>query len=413
MSWEGEPHFRWTKMLKGDRYKVTCAELGVARINWTKDGSYQEANEWWLSQRARIDKERVAAHPHADTLADLQRRIEYADRQGLQAEVAAIDLQKQDLQVLPADQLPDLDPDTARRLDAARLLGITIPPDLDPSALAMLFGDSRIWADRFKTEKAVPTDKTVKTHAALWMANQASRVAAGMMSADRCSNNRACLMRFIVKVGPGADVATIDAATMTTFFNHCLGQMAKRKADPKTGWSIAYARDVFSVAKSFVRWLWESGSIELPKNIGSKSFKFGGAGKAVTTWTAKEYTDTVAEAPGKLKLALLLMANCGMTQGDVSDLLDSEVDWVNGTIFRKRSKTKNVANVPTVQYKLWATTFALLKKYRSGTPRVLLTDSGKAYVRKELHPDGKLKKADGFASSFIHLKNRLGLSFTA
>src|SRR5262245_11409394 len=78
------------------------------------------------------------------------------------------------------------------------------------------------------------------------------------------------------------------------------------------------------------------------------------------------------------------MANCGMTQGDVSDLLDTEVDWAAGRIIRKRSKTADRENVPVVNYKLWPQTFKLLKKYRSGTERVLLTERGLPYIRTEL-----------------------------
>ncbi len=101
------------------------------------------------------------------------------------------------------------------------------------------------------------------------------------------------------------------------------------------------------------------------------------------------------------------MVNCGMTQIDVSDLRDDEVDWTAGRIIRKRSKTADVANVPVVNYPLWPATFELLKKYRSGAERVLLTESGKPYVRKELDASGKLVKADGFTSNYAHLKRRL------
>jgi hypothetical protein len=75
----------------------------------------------------------------------------------------------------------------------------------------------------------------------------------------------------------------------------------------------------------------------------------------------------------ELPLGLLLMANCGMTQEDVSDLLDSEVDRTEGPITRKQSMTAAHESVPTVCYKLWPLTFYLLKHYRSGTERVLLT----------------------------------------
>jgi integrase len=100
------------------------------------------------------------------------------------------------------------------------------------------------------------------------------------------------------------------------------------------------------------------------------------------------------------------MANCGMTQVDVSNLRDDEVDWAAGRITRKRSKTADCENTPEVCYKLWPLTFELLKQYRSGSERVLLTESGKPFVRKDL-VEGKLVKADGFASNYAHLKKKL------
>ena len=68
------------------------------------------------------------------------------------------------------------------------------------------------------------------------------------------------------------------------------------------------------------------------------------------------------------------MLNCGMTQRDISDLKDEEVDWNAGRIRRKRSKTANHDNVPVVEYLLWPRTFDLLKEYRSGGELVLLTN---------------------------------------
>jgi integrase len=137
--------------------------------------------------------------------------------------------------------------------------------------------------------------------------------------------------------------------------------------------------------------------------------KFGSPLKAVTTWAADEFERAVDAAPGKLKLALLLMANCGMTQKDVADLRDDEVDWQAGRITRRRSKTANRENAPVVSYKLWPVTLSLLKKYRSGKERVLLTEQGQPFVRTRFNAAGKQVKADGIASNFVHLKKRLKL----
>jgi integrase len=227
------------------------------------------------------------------------------------------------------------------------------------------------------------------------------------MTAARVANNRTCLEQFKAFLGPQSDVGGIDAVRLDGFYQHCLAKIAAGRRKPHDGWSVAYARDVFSVAKAFIRSLVERGAIEPPRNLASKSFKFGSPAKIVKTWTVDEFQAAVEAAPGKLKLALLLMANTGATQEDVSDLQDIEVDWRAGRVIRKRSKTAAHENVPVVNYQLWPQTFELLKKYRSGTERVLLTEQGEPYVRTRLREDGRLSKADGFASNYVHLKRKL------
>jgi integrase len=249
---------------------------------------------------------------------------------------------------------------------------------------------------------------SVEGQVAAWVRRQQQLVSAGQLAADHADNHRICLGHFRDWAGPDADVGTLDARSLQDFYLFCLQKVEIRKADGvhKAGWSVDYARKVFRTARGFVKWLWEADLIAPPRNIDSRGFRFNAGAKAVRTWTPDEFKRAVGLAPGKLKLALLLMANCGMTQKDVSDLADEEVDWVAGRITRKRSKKAGCDNVPTICYPLWPTTFALLKQHRSGTARVLLTESGLPFLRKELR-DGKLVKADGFASNYTHLKKRL------
>ena len=164
---------------------------------------------------------------------------------------------------------------------------------------------------------------------------------------------------------------------------------------------------MFGIARTWVRWLVEQNKITTPpRNLASKEFNFHAASGAVQTWTIAEVRRVIGAARGKLKLALLLQLNTGMNQVDVSDLLDSEVDWKAGRVTRKRSKTRKKKNVPTVSYQLWPETFALLKQYRSGSERVLLTKSGLPFVRKEM-VDGKSKRADSFRSLYLALARAL------
>ena len=264
--------------------------------------------------------------------------------------------------------------------------------------------------DAVKTLRGEPTaapDKTIESHAELWLKKQQALAAAGQMTASRVANNRTCLEHFKIFLGPQSAAEGINGQLLEAFYLYCAGRI--RRDGGAGGWSVAYAKDVFSVARSFVRWAWEQGACELPRNIDMKA-KFGSPMKAVKTWDVADFKRAVEAAPGKLRLALLLMANCGMTQKDVSDLRDAEVDWVKGRVIRRRSKTATRENAPVVNYNLWPLTFELLQKYRSGQDRVLLTERGQPFVRIHLNATGRQVKADGFASNFVHLKKRLKLT---
>ena len=91
------------------------------------------------------------------------------------------------------------------------------------------------------------------------------------------------------------------------------------------------------------------GLVAVTPNLHSRRYRFGGGAKAVPVLEIGEVPKLIDEAPGQLKLHLLLMANTGMTQTDISDLHPSEVDWERGRVTRKRSKTEDRASVPTVE----------------------------------------------------------------
>ena len=381
MSWDGSKD-RWVKMYKGQRYTVACSVLNAPP---SKEESYRQANAWWQKKRAEIDGERVTVDPRIEVLEEWSGQ-EITSKDELRSVLAAY----------------------VQEMSAAR----RGEPLLTREQHAKALGESRLreleTAVGAFRNPPVAVEGSVGAWAGAWHKHQEGQVGAGLLSAARCANNRHCLERFIAYAGSSSPVESVNAAKLQGFYAYCLEKVAERRRGGGDGWSVAFAKDVFSVTKALIRWLWEQDAIPLPKNVGSKSFKFGSGVKGIKTWTVDDFKRVVDETPGKLKLALLLMANCGMTQQDVSELRDCEVDWQAGRVIRKRSKTGDNENVPTVNYRLWPSTFALLKKYRSGAERVLLTESGQEYVRTKLREDGKLSKADGFASSFIHVKKRLG-----
>jgi integrase len=382
MSWVAGSR-RWLKEYKGKKYAISCRQLGTPP---TKEGSYQQANEWWRAKQAEVDGYALLpALPKPGEPGVVTRLLEAWHGGPFQSqEEAAAALA--DLMAYYADK-----PLPAEVRQA--VLGPGEVKRLELQANALLDGPP------------APTDGTLAAQVERWVTTHQAQVAAGNMTPDRADGNRIALYHFRDWLGSVA-VADIDAAKLHDFYVWCLAKVEQRQADPKAGWSAEYAKRVFATARTFVRFLWEGGLIELPRNIDSKGFRFGNGAKAVKTWTPDEVRMVIQEASGKLKLCLLLMANCGYRQTDVSDLLDTEVDWQAGTITRKRSKTATHENVPTVCYRLWPVTFQLLQQYRSGTDRVLLTESGKPYVRKEL-VNGRLVKSDNIASNFSHLRKRL------
>ena len=102
------------------------------------------------------------------------------------------------------------------------------------------------------------------------------------------------------------------------------------------------------------------------------------------------------------------MLNCGMTQKDVSDLLVSEVDWDEGRVIRKRSKTAEEENVPIVNYKLWPETLRLLRQERAAESegRVLLNVNGDPLWTEAITGDGKYQKTDNVKNAFDRLRDK-------
>jgi integrase len=398
----------WRKWKDGQWYTVSPRQLREyfqdASIPDDKEGSWTKANLWWQQKEMALENANKPPPPRPLTEAE-----QFAFRA---------------MHLTPPEFWPEGEPSVGeQQIKGIMHAFLMAMAGLHGPAMQHLLAGHPLPQEMLETipagripllEAAVPVvrtgpvaappDKTVAAHAEAWLKRQQTLAEAGQMTSARVSNNRTCLAHFTAFLGPQSDVAGINAQKLEAFYMYVVARI-RRNGQPE-GWSVAYAKDVFSVARSFIRWAWEQGACDLPKNIKSP-FKFGSPSKRVTTWTPIEFMRVVDEAPGKLKLGLLLMANCGMTQKDVSDLADEEVDWTAGRITRKRSKTKDEPNVPTLSFRLWPTTWELLQKYRSGTERVLLTESKLPYVREWIGEDGKFSKADGFASNYAHLKRRL------
>jgi len=203
-------------------------------------------------------------------------------------------------------------------------------------------------------------------------------------------------------------VKEIDGAALIRYHAHPLEIMTAGK------WSRTSAGHYLTTVKSFVRWLWQNEAIPtLPRKMDgrSKRLTISKPAPQIIVFTKDEIKVLLEKASDRTKLYTLLMLNCGMTQKDISDLLVAEVDWREGRIIRKRSKTADEKNVPTVNYKLWSKTYQLLKQERApdSKNRVLLNSNGSPILSEEITADGKYKKNDNVKNAFDRLRKAVGI----
>lgn len=417
MTWEPAKR-RWRKLYKGKLYTVSCRQLNSSE---TKAESYQAANLWWERKRAEIDGG-PPPRPHADILSHLELRRDVSRALGALPEADALDQKIAFVRAMEDEPREDVEQalydfdvfdevfpdhsDTDDRIAIARQNGIVIPDDADPSVLDYLFGDRRLRLDRevrkpVLPRNQVPANRTVAAQIDRYLALQRQRTDAGQISASEFALIQRCVKAFEKWVGDGDNIDKINAQTWEDWFLHLLGE-------PK---SIEYKKKLFRYAKNYIMWLVEKGMIAAFPNLNSRRYRFGSSDSKVETFTPEEVKRLMDEADGQVKLYLLLCANCGMTQQDISDLMHEEVDLERGRIRRKRSKTGHWDHVPVVEYPLWPETLNLLEKHRrTESERVLLTETGRPLVREWIGDDGKLKKVDTVRLCYVRLQKRANVS---
>jgi integrase len=170
--------------------------------------------------------------------------------------------------------------------------------------------------------------------------------------------------------------------------------------------SVEYKRKRLTNARNFVSWLTEQGVIPGFASLFAKRYKFATDREEVKPVDRGQIKAIIDCASGRLRLVLLLMANCGMNQVDIANLKPSE--YRDGRIIRSRSKTKK-QGTRVVSWKLWETSRELLDQYRETTgDRLFLTETRCPWVRDEM-VDGKRSKTDAVASVYRHIKEEVSL----
>jgi integrase len=272
--------------------------------------------------------------------------------------------------------------------------------DGSPSRIAR-----EIWRDRLAVQdrKAASPDESLGSYTKIFLKVKENEAKANQVSVGRVYALRLHLDHFRDWLGKDTAVKDIDGGVLARYHAHLLEKIASGKWTPTT------AGHYMTTVKEFVRWLSATDAIpKLPRIMAEKSKLLAITKPAtkIVVFTKEEVASLLTEASDRTKLYILLMLNCGMTQKDVSDLLVSEVDWDDGRIIRKRSKTSGEENVPVVNYKLWRETFRLLEQERAADSkeRVLLNSNGSPIWSEEITNDGKYQKTDNIKNAFDRLR---------
>jgi integrase len=405
MSWEPEPAYRWVKMYKGTRYRVSCADLGVARARWSKDESYREANAWWAAKKAELE----AAHPHREELDELARKLAYLKAHDLPEEVPAIELAAANTeQAQPDDPLP-VPPDMTDLLDALRKAGCTIPQGIDDRVLRELAPSAGLWADRFRRDPQDAPERTLAHWAERWLAVREEQARSGARAASGLRLLRALVREFTEFCG-AVKVEQLDAGLWERWGHHCEGMVARRDDDPRKGWKAGYARALYTRSRNLMTWLWEQEAIpSLPRNI-KRNVNLTRPADEIRTYTNYELHEFFKAAQGQHKLHILLALNCGMYEVDIARLLRREIDLRDGRITRRRSKTRKLEHTPVVTYPLWPSTLAMLREHVCPDGDLALrTPEGNPWRATKLVGD-KWVESHSVANYHGELRRKLGLT---
>ena len=285
----------------------------------------------------------------------------------------------------------------------------------DPEKMAHLDGSPQriareIWQDRLEMQqrKAAPEGDSVQHYVQAFLKDKERNANAGEVSIGRLNAVRLHLIQFRDWFGKDRDVKEIDGQALKGYRGHLLDKTNSNE------WTKKTAKHYLTTATSFVRWLWTTEAITtLPRILAEKSSLLTitvPLGKIVV-FTKEEIASMLVAAVDRTKLYILLMLNCGMTQKDIADLSVPEVDWDDGRIIRKRSKTGDCESVPTVNYKLWPETFRLLQQERAqdSSELALLNSNGSPLWTEQISAAGKYQKTDNVKNSFDRLRKTLGI----
>ena len=426
LTWQpgsGKRAGRWRKHFRGNSYYFDGGRGKTDREAYTR------ALEEWRATKAKLIQNSPKPYQteYEEAIQQWTAVLRWCDENGgaIQAEKARIKLK--DLKARLAGPRPrPLQPDDdffaqfelPEIPDLAELLNLPSPISnlnkatvVNPSKTADHFDGTprrilqELWKDRLSLYlmPRIEPAKTIEGNISRFLDGKRAQITARELSVGRFNALETHLRDFSDFAVGHKPVSAIDGELLSQYRIELLRRVGQSEM------TLIYAKNRLDAAKQFVRWLWKMEILDtLPRIFDSAELRITSPDSEVVTFTNQEIRRLYRESSDRTKLYICLALNCGMTQVDISDLKQTEVDWQKGTVTRKRSKTRNHKGVPKVQYPLWEETFRLLNRERAEEGEtVLLNENGSPLRVESLRDDGRLSKTDNVRNAFSRLCRKL------
>ena len=405
LTWRKEQGGRWRKKYKHQEHYFRRLP------GESKDESYYRCLKLWEQKKVDIDRQEAEQDPIArgekrliEKVEALLRQLESKDTLNNREEWAYWNAQLRNYHEWIEEGAPlvsdDADPEDPPLMIVGSLeAGSSVwnPPDPMDAPPP--------WADARQAISAKAEPDTLEALSKRFLKHKRRQVESDDLSPGRFDAIRVGLELFSGHCGAMLPIDSINESTLSTFYE----LLQDRIADGKFARDTAKSR--LQVVNQFIDWTWREGILkEKPRNLRSHDFRISVPKQEIQTFSNYELTRLLNASSDRTKLYLLLMLNCGFQQKDIADLLQSEVDWQQGRITRKRSKTGKGKsnNVPTVSYLLWPETFELLCQERSNHLTLALTNQkGEPLKSEPIKPNGRVSKSDNIRCAYARVQRKL------
>lgn len=273
-----------------------------------------------------------------------------------------------------------------------------IPDDADVATWIFSGGRMNQKPDRSKKRESVPR---IADLVDAWLQTLRLQVDAGQRKQSTYASDYSRLTKFKDYVG-NAEVSELPNL-MEVFKEDGLHRISRKGVSPTTVRLELLAIQKF--AKKYVRKQYPSDGLILALE------SFADVAQAEPKpefFTKDEITAMYEEAPGKVRLYILLGLNCGYGQTDISTLRHDHItEDENGvlTITRYREKTRKRKIVQS--HRLWPRTARLLKLYMTNSDEhelALIGAKGNPLLTKTIKEDGRPHTVDSIKLAFNRVR---------